>query len=161
MASQPLGKVADAEAAASAEGAHVAVTIRVARAWVARGEAIEVEVEAPELARCARCEGGGCDGCGRSGAVRLASEVAERTFTLALPAGLAERTLVRVPRPFGEEGPIGLAVCEVQLAEGAERCRLRAPLTPASPPALPLAPLAWLAPLAAVAAAIAWALFGR
>lgn len=158
---QPLGKVADPDAAAQAPGAHVAVTIRVPRAWLARGEAIVVEVEAPELARCARCEGGGCDACGRSGAVRLASEAAARTFTLSLPPSLGERTALRVPSPFGAASEVGLVVCEVHVGEDAERCRRLTPEPTSSRAPLPVAWVAWVTPIAAALAAIAWALFGR
>lgn len=158
MPSQPLGQVVDVEAASRLEGAHVVVAVRVPRAWLARGEAIEIDVEAPERARCARCEGGGCDACERSGGVRLSPDPAARTFTVTLPASLAEVSALRVPRPFGEGSPVGLVVCEVQLGEEAERCRLRAPAPSAR---APLPPVAWLAPVAAVLAALAWALLGR
>lgn len=50
-------------------GADVTHRIRVEREWLLTGELIELEL--PRNLSCAACEGGGCDRCGRSGAIAL------------------------------------------------------------------------------------------
>lgn len=45
--------------------------VQVARDWLEEGATLAIEL--PRNLRCAGCEGGGCDGCGRSGAVTLRS----------------------------------------------------------------------------------------
>jgi hypothetical protein len=43
--------------------------VKVLRDWLSRGEVIELEL--PRNLACAACGGGGCDRCGRSGAITL------------------------------------------------------------------------------------------
>jgi hypothetical protein len=43
--------------------------VKVKRAWLVVGEVVEVEL--PRNLACAACGGGGCDACGRSGAITL------------------------------------------------------------------------------------------
>lgn len=43
--------------------------IRVPAGWLDEGAAIELEL--PRNLACAKCKGGGCDACGRSGAISL------------------------------------------------------------------------------------------
>jgi hypothetical protein len=90
------------------------MTVDVPPEWLADGATIEVTV--PPRVTCARCDGGGCDGCGRSGALRLAATAARR-FELALPRSAATCALVRLMRPLGEEA--GLEQLIVELRTGA------------------------------------------
>jgi hypothetical protein len=50
-------------------GPDVTHRVRVPRPWLERGEPIELEL--PRNLACAACGGGGCDTCGRSGAVTM------------------------------------------------------------------------------------------
>jgi hypothetical protein len=50
-------------------GPDVVHRVRVPRPWLERGEPIELEL--PRNLACAACAGGGCDTCGRAGAVTM------------------------------------------------------------------------------------------
>jgi hypothetical protein len=50
-------------------GPDVLHRVRVRREWLTVGEVIELEL--PRNLACAACGGGGCDACGRSGAITL------------------------------------------------------------------------------------------
>lgn len=69
--------------------------------WLA--EPTRVALTLAKRIKCGRCHGGGCDGCGRSGAIRLADEADERELELALP-GRAPCE-VRLRDPFGAGHP--------------------------------------------------------
>jgi hypothetical protein len=56
-------------AAAGPRGPDVLHRVKVRREWLVTGEVIELEL--PRNLACASCGGGGCDACGRSGAITL------------------------------------------------------------------------------------------
>jgi len=112
--------VVDREGLDDDPGPRIRVRIGVPPAW-AEARAT-VTVEAPRRSACARCEGGGCDGCGRSGVVRLADEPAARTFEVQLPASLGAGALVRLVRPFGAESPVAQVLCEIRPTAEPEGC---------------------------------------
>lgn len=56
-------------AAAGPRGPDVLHRVKVRREWLVEGEVIELEL--PRNLACAACGGGGCDACGRSGAITL------------------------------------------------------------------------------------------
>ena len=60
--------------------------------WLDKQETIAFVV--PRRVTCARCDGGGCDACARSGAFRVEGDDAARTLHLTLPAAPA---VVRMP----------------------------------------------------------------
>lgn len=62
-----LGKVF--EEPSQERGPDVAMTVSVPVQWLATGA--ELRVTLPRRLPCARCDGGGCDRCGRRGAVTL------------------------------------------------------------------------------------------
>ncbi|HYJ08820.1 MAG TPA: hypothetical protein VEX18_07415 [Polyangiaceae bacterium] len=66
-------------------GPDVLHRVRVRRAWLTVGEVVELEL--PRNLACAGCGGGGCDTCGRSGAITLRrrNEPAE-VVEITLPA---------------------------------------------------------------------------
>ena len=85
-------------------GPDVEYSIHVPRSWL---DGATLDVELPRKLGCAHCHGGGCDGCGRSGAVVLRSaEEASTSVRVSLP-GLSEDSdeaphlLVRVPGAGG------------------------------------------------------------
>jgi hypothetical protein len=59
--------------------------VKIKRGWLASGEVVELEL--PRNLACASCGGGGCDSCGRSGAITLRkkNEPAE-VVEITLPA---------------------------------------------------------------------------
>jgi hypothetical protein len=73
-------------------GPDVLHRVKVRREWLLVGEVIELEL--PRNVTCAGCGGGGCDACGRSGAITLRSRHE--------PAEVVEVTL---PRRSADEVP--------------------------------------------------------
>lgn len=85
-------------------GPDVLHRIRVHRDWLGTGEVIELEL--PRNLACASCGGGGCDACGRSGAITLRRR--------GEPAEIVEVTLPSRPPQELEAGrPITLRVPEL------------------------------------------------
>jgi hypothetical protein len=112
-----LARVLDPEALDRAEGPWGRVVVEVPDAWSAAGDAVEMVV--PLRVACARCEGGGCDDCGRSGALRLPAEEAARTLVFSLPEapeapGVAR--LLRLVRPLGPDAGLAQLWIEVRSA---------------------------------------------
>ena len=62
-----LGRITTSDSAP--RGPDVKHRLRVKRRWLERGETIEIDL--PRNLRCAKCDGGGCDTCGGSGALTL------------------------------------------------------------------------------------------
>ncbi len=93
-----LGKVTfDLEAP---RGPDVTMQIVVPETWFGK----EVLVVLPRNLRCAACDGGGCDGCGRAGAVSLRGREDQPTeIRVSLPARDAERpgVCLRIPEEGG------------------------------------------------------------
>lgn len=123
-------------------------TIRVPRAWLDRGATIELEL--PRSLTCARCDGGGCDRCGRAGAIRLRlADDPAQTVQVCLPdpnhlapEQSSKSLVLRIPdaggHADGDELPRGVLMlhinesvepdASVRLAGAAELLReLRAP----------------------------------
>jgi hypothetical protein len=93
-----LGRVADPAALDEEDGAIGALELSVPPGW-AGGRA---RVRVPRAVTCQRCEGGGCDSCGRGGALRTPEDEADRALTVQLPSDLSRAVAVRVPRPFAD-----------------------------------------------------------
>lgn len=116
-----LGRVLDRGALDEEPGGRARVRISVPVAWAA--ERATVVVQPPERVPCARCDGGGCDACGRSGVLRLDPDPDARTFTLSLPVELGEGVVLRVARPFGDASPVVQVLCEVRAGAEPVGCR--------------------------------------
>jgi hypothetical protein len=110
MASQ-LARLLDPSELDALTGPHGKMTATLARSQL--GEAIAIVV--PSRLVCARCEGGGCDSCGRSGAIRLELSEAERTTHVVLPSDTREAVRVRLVRPLGESAGLEQLTLEVRL----------------------------------------------
>gem|GEM_PF-1278845 len=119
-----LSRVLDVAALDHAAGPIGRTELDVPREWLAHGARVSFVV--PSRVACARCEGGGCDGCGRSGALRLDVPDARRCIELTLPArasdGRGSRTaveafVVRLVRPLGDEAPLEQLVVLVRAAD--------------------------------------------
>ncbi len=110
-----LARVLDKDALASATGKAGRTSLRVPAAWLAHGETIELVV--PARLQCVRCDGGGCDGCDRSGGLRLDADEASRRVRLVLPKRTDERAfVVRLVQPLGDA--VALEQLEVEIAVG-------------------------------------------
>lgn len=104
-------------------GPDVLHRVRVRRDWLTAGEVVELEL--PRNLACAGCGGGGCDTCGRSGAITLRkrSEPAE-VVEITLPARRSDELpeshglTLRIPEQgglpeAGSELPRGLLLLTV------------------------------------------------
>lgn len=100
----------DPQALDDASGARGWLAIDVDPAWLAAGDTVEITI--PGRLRCARCDGGGCDGCDRSGAVRPREDT-PRTIRVTLPRATGP-VLVRIAAPLGEEAGLAQLVLEVR-----------------------------------------------
>ncbi len=109
-----LGKLLDKEALESCEGGRAKARISVPASWC--DESALVELSLPRTLVCARCEGGGCDGCHRSGALRGPKSDAARRVRVRLPQNLGDGVAMRLSDPFGPDGAIAQIWIEVRPA---------------------------------------------
>ena len=116
--SASLGSVLEQDELSTA-GPHGRLTVDVPEAWLAAGTVLELVV--PARLTCARCEGGGCDACGRSGAIRLRGSDDERHLHITLSG--AARGL-RLIRPLGPDAGLDRLLVELRpAAVASELCR--------------------------------------
>lgn len=96
---QALGRVLQKDDLEGPRGPDARHRITVPRAWLAEGRWVELDL--PRMLECARCGGGGCDGCERSGAVttRGRKELPE-IVELRLPES-TQAVTVRLPKRGG------------------------------------------------------------
>ena len=96
---QALARVADPAALDACEGTRARLDITVPADWLVDGS--QLELDAPRRLLCDRCEGGGCDSCDKSGALRAPKQVERRKLRLSLPARDSDEAVcVRVSKPF-------------------------------------------------------------
>lgn len=146
-----LAKVLDTEELASARVV-AKLRVEVAVAWAGR----EVSVTVPRRLVCSSCDGGGCDACGRSGALRLPESDGPRTILVVLPPSLGEGVALRLARPF-EDAEIDVLLLEVVPAE---RSSPSCQLVPREEAHRPGSRLVWLA-AAVVFVVLVWFLASR
>ncbi len=111
---QPLARIVDVADASLRAGPAGRIAVTVPRAWLEEGALVEVAL--PTLLACSACDGGGCDGCARSGAHRIEQPAHERRIQVALTPTRAEAVALRLLDPLG--GGAGLAVLVVELRGG-------------------------------------------
>ncbi len=128
---QPLARIVDPEELDRASGHAAKLSIDVLDEWLEAGDTIAIVV--PHRLGCARCDGGGCDACGRSGAYRVELDEADRTLQITLPPSAPKRSIVRVMRPFGAHSDIELLFVEIRASAEASESVRRLPR--AQPPA--------------------------
>lgn len=146
MGRTELGQVVDIEALDASSGARGLFRVRVPASWAAAGSQIALTV--PARVECARCEGGGCDGCGKSGALRAPPDPSARALRVEIPKGSTGGVALRLAHPFGEDAEIEQLIIEVRCgeapSEGVSRIaalhprhrrdrRARRDITPAAP----------------------------
>jgi hypothetical protein len=106
---KPLARVADPAALDRATGPQAKLELQVPASWIVDGCALEVAV--PKLINCARCDGGGCDSCGRRGALRAPAEQQRRTIQVSLPGDHTTAVQLRLVDPFVDSEIEQLLVC--------------------------------------------------
>jgi hypothetical protein len=118
VSASTLGRVCDPEALDEQPGARARLRIEVPATWLEDG--VDLLVTAPAMLTCARCDGGGCDGCGRSGALRAPDDPEDRVVRarIGANAGVARMTL-RIVQPFGPDGGIDQLLMEVVASDSA------------------------------------------
>jgi hypothetical protein len=109
---QELGKVLDRDELATSEGPRALLRVEAPSDWLEAGG--EVSVETPARLTCARCEGGGCDACNRSGALAAPSEIEARRIWATLPPESSAGVALRLVRPFGDDASIDQLILEVR-----------------------------------------------
>lgn len=108
-----LARLLDPDALDRAEGPRGRVTVVIRPEWLAAGDAIEIAL--PRRLVCARCEGGGCDGCSRSGAVRVSVE--DPRIRIGLPRNGRAPLLLRLVRPLGATAGLEQLAVEVRTGD--------------------------------------------
>lgn len=114
--SQELGRVLDPEALDASTGPRARARIEVPAAWLV--DPCEIDVTLPRRLACARCDGGGCDGCGKSGALRAPDAVEARTVRVHLAPCEGDLAL-RLTNPFGGDAAIAQIILEIARGESA------------------------------------------
>jgi hypothetical protein len=156
-----LARIVDQEALESSAGPRGRHAIEVPSSW----EGSEIDVAVPTRVACARCDGGGCDTCGRRGGHRIPGDIAERTLRVRLPQTLGEGVVLRVVDPFharpdvGADAPLEqlLLVMRRGCAASAGVTRVRVTIVPSTPMPRPM-PAAKLGARIAAVATVAIAL---
>ena len=153
-----LGRVLDKGALDGDDGARARAKIEVPAAWAA--ESALVEVRLPRTLPCARCDGGGCDGCGRSGALRGPADDGSRAVRVRLPKAIGDGVAMRIAEPFGRASSIAQLWIEVRPARAPSASVRRVATAPERRRILPRMVLAMsvlVALVAGVLALITWA----
>jgi hypothetical protein len=96
-------------------GPDVLLSVEVPMEWLEEGASVSLVL--PRLLTCARCEGGGCDVCGRKGAFERAGDEGSVRISLPRPSGGAP-SAVRLRLPgYGARGnpalPLGHLILTV------------------------------------------------
>jgi hypothetical protein len=113
---QALGRVVDSSAldtCAEPRGRHA---IEIPEAWIGA----EILVSIPSRIVCARCDGGGCDGCSRRGGHRIQGDEHARSVRVKLPHAMDHAIVLRLVRPFGHtDGSIAQLHLETRIGPDA------------------------------------------
>jgi hypothetical protein len=128
MSKTGLGRVLDRDGRDASTGPRARMCITVPSSWAEEGATLRVPV--PQRLACARCDGGGCDGCRRSGGYRLSDRHAAE-LTLELPAGSGSGVALRLEDPFAGRGPVEQLIVEIRVGARTSDGVLRIP-TPVS-----------------------------
>jgi hypothetical protein len=103
--SEPLARISlDVD---GPRGPDVLCEIVVPAEWFTDGRRLQIDL--PGRLTCANCSGGGCDACGRSGALETPKVEEPLELTLPSSAGSLGRFRVRIPGLGAESGEAGLA----------------------------------------------------
>lgn len=106
-----LGRVLDPDALDACGGPRARLRVAIPTAWAEAGATISFG--APARLACARCDGGGCDGCGRSGVLRAPEDASLRTLTVTVPPGRSGPFVLRMSAPFGAGASVEQLLVEI------------------------------------------------
>ena len=147
---QALGRVVDSsalDACAQPRGRHAIV---IPAEWVGA----EILISVPTRVVCARCDGGGCDGCRRRGGHRIDGDAEARSIRVRLPRVMEGVVVLRLSRPFGHaQDAIAQLHVEARVGPGASAgvvlCALATPdpaptLVRSEPPKASFNPVPWV-----------------
>lgn len=149
-----LGRLLDRDGLDADARPRARAKVTVPEGWA--DGASSVEIVLPRVLVCARCDGGGCDGCGRSGALRGPSEEATRVVRVALPKGLGNGVCVRLVEPFGGGSVIAQLWLEVFPGDAERSVRRIEGVRP--PRRRPVPPAVVIAALIAALGGLVWAI---
>ena len=155
-----LGRVLDPRALDEGTGARGRVRLEVPADWLAAG--CRIAIVAPRRLPSARCDGGGCDACGKSGVLRAPDAADDRRLEITLPGTHRDAVALRLSDPFGG-GLVEQLIVEIR-AGTASPCVTRIPDPLPPPDAAPLPVIPWRGLIAAglaTAAAILAAVLAR
>ena len=108
-----LARVTDPRTLDVQDGSRASLSVNVPSHWFEEGASIELTV--PTRLTCARCDGGGCDGCERSGALRAPADEDRRRVIVNLPPQSNTNLRIRIVDPF--EGEIAQLLIDVRAGE--------------------------------------------
>lgn len=131
MAGRELARLVDPAALDAGSGPRARIGVDVPTDWLVAGA--EVELVLPMRIGCAHCEGGGCDGCGRSGALRLPPSSTERTVRLTLPRRSAG-AVVRLVHPLDSDALEQLLIEIRPAAQASDHLRCLSPTSTTTGP---------------------------
>ncbi len=114
-----LGRVLDKGALDGDNGPRARTKIDVPAVWAKETSLIEIRL--PKNVMCARCDGGGCESCGLSGALRCPENEVDRTLRVRLPKTLGDGVAMRIAEPFGKGQGIAQMWIEVRPAKEPSR----------------------------------------
>lgn len=160
MSDGALGRILDPRALDEGTGARGRVRLEVPAEWLAAG--CRIAVVAPRRLPCARCDGGGCDACGKSGVLRAPDAADDRRLEITLPGTHRAAVALRLADPFGG-GLVEQLIVEIRPGVASPGVT-RIPDPPPPPDRAPLAGLPWrgfMVAALATAAAILAALLAR
>ena len=122
---ETLARVVDTDSLASCAGPRGRITIEVPEAW----QGAEIDVAVPSRVPCARCDGGGCDGCERRGGYRIPGDAAFRTLRITLPKEIGDGVILRFVEPFlpQDGAPLAQLLVEARCGQNASTCVTRVP----------------------------------
>ncbi|MEZ4294610.1 MAG: hypothetical protein R3B70_06515 [Polyangiaceae bacterium] len=112
-----LGRLVDKAALDADDGPRARAKVTVPASWGSEGALIEVTL--PRTLECARCDGGGCDACGRSGALRGPGAERARVVRVRLPKAMGDGVAMRLGKPFGKASKIAQLWLEVRPGKAA------------------------------------------
>jgi hypothetical protein len=110
----PLARVLDPSALDRPVGPTARLAIQVPEAWITAGG--EIVVAVPRRMPCARCDGGGCDACGKSGVVLAPADNGLRSVRVQLGPMRHDALALRLHQPFGATEALAQMILEVRCA---------------------------------------------
>ncbi len=107
----PLGNVLARDDMTGQAGPRGRLNLDVLDTWLEPATVLEIVV--PARLACARCDGGGCDGCEKSGAIRVHGGEQERILRITLSESARA---IRLIEPLGQDAGLDQLVIYLRAA---------------------------------------------